>query len=453
MTEHQQFLLSHLSHFAPGHVAGQMRRPTPYRSTANLLIQTALTGGASSPLPARQALLEDLEAVWEAGLRQLRYSWIVLPGGRLLLDLMNGCYLWLVPAADGAVAAADATATASGGDDDNNDYYPGSNDADDHVGIVSDGKEMNGMTSTTISNKSEGGIEGDDSSSSSSGSSSGSSGNGSGVEKIRLDADQLYHILVQRPDGSMVYVSAGARKPRDIFQLPNFHTAEPEIAADTNTTSSSSSSSDSKEGSSSGGSDDGSSGSDGGDRSANGSGSGSDGRDSDGIGGGGGDAGIGSAGHDGINGSSMVDGINSSSGNGTGGDVGIGGDGYIGDNISSTADSSSSSHSYRAAGTRSSRADRGGVNVPTPAPPPSPLPLHIAAVRAEAMVQRWAVQKLVLVSRAHQMRVTGMLGGWSVPSKAAGTLNSIAAGKEGRGCVLLVGAQGAGFNWAGLRVS
>jgi hypothetical protein len=69
--------------------------------------------GQDEVLPARKALMDDLEVQFEAGLRP-KYTWLVIKGDQLLLDLMSGSYLWLKPVHAAAAAAANADAAAAG---------------------------------------------------------------------------------------------------------------------------------------------------------------------------------------------------------------------------------------------------------------------------------------------------------------------------------------------------
>jgi hypothetical protein len=149
-TERQMFIARHMSPYAPSYVIHQRGTALMYRQAAENLLQALLTGnfsksavqlskaalkaeasaaaavsgaqqgsgdsvGRDEVLPARTALVEDLDAQFEAGLRP-KHTWLVIRGDELLLDLMSGSYLWLkpvqaeVPAA--AAAAEDGPAAA-----------------------------------------------------------------------------------------------------------------------------------------------------------------------------------------------------------------------------------------------------------------------------------------------------------------------------------------------------
>jgi hypothetical protein len=114
-TDLQKHLLAALLPYVPGPLATEMRskEASTFSASASRLLAAAINGGTGAkPLPARQALLADLVAAWQAGLK-LRHAWMVLPGGALVLDLVNGSYLWLTPAG-GSAAATAAAAGASG---------------------------------------------------------------------------------------------------------------------------------------------------------------------------------------------------------------------------------------------------------------------------------------------------------------------------------------------------
>ncbi|KAF8057681.1 hypothetical protein HT031_006030 [Scenedesmus sp. PABB004] len=144
-TPRQAFLLRHLAPYAPSHlIAAGSSGGMTYRAAAAQLLAAILTanflrsaappggarGGGPGPgagpgpgpvgdsvardavLPARAALLADLCAQYDAGLRP-RHTWLGLPGGALLLDLMCGAYLWLSPLSPVAAAAAAAPGPAA----------------------------------------------------------------------------------------------------------------------------------------------------------------------------------------------------------------------------------------------------------------------------------------------------------------------------------------------------
>jgi hypothetical protein len=66
-------------------------------------------------LLARQNLLQDLDAQYTAGLRP-KYTWMVINTHDLLLDLMNGSYLWLKRTCDGIGCSSNDLDSSSGQD-------------------------------------------------------------------------------------------------------------------------------------------------------------------------------------------------------------------------------------------------------------------------------------------------------------------------------------------------
>ncbi|WIA22295.1 hypothetical protein OEZ85_004613 [Tetradesmus obliquus] len=127
-TDRQLFITRHMSPYAPSYLVHSGSTALMYRQAADHLLQSLLTanftrstarpskealkaeagaaaaaaaaaGGFASGvqqgsgawdevLPARKALVEDLDAQFEAGLRP-RHTWLVISGQRLLLDLME----------------------------------------------------------------------------------------------------------------------------------------------------------------------------------------------------------------------------------------------------------------------------------------------------------------------------------------------------------------------------
>jgi hypothetical protein len=157
-TDRQLFISRHMSPYAPSYYVHSSSTALLYRQAADHLLQALLTGnfnrstaqpskaaaaaaataaataaaaggvqqgsagdsvGWDEVLPARKALMDDLDLQFEAGLRP-KHTWLVIRGNQLLLDLMSGSYLWLKPvhsaaaAGDGAAAAVYGEAAAAG---------------------------------------------------------------------------------------------------------------------------------------------------------------------------------------------------------------------------------------------------------------------------------------------------------------------------------------------------
>lgn len=127
----------------------------------------------TASLPVRAALVSDLTQLYDTGLRP-RYTWMVLPDGRLVLDLMNGAYLWLLP----AVCSAGISAGRGGGDS-------GSSGSSS-----SNGGDSSSKSSSSIDHGS-------------SGTSSSSENGGSSDYVVPLDAAVAYSTVLELQDGSM----------------------------------------------------------------------------------------------------------------------------------------------------------------------------------------------------------------------------------------------------------
>jgi hypothetical protein len=148
-TERQMFIARHMAPYAPSYVVHQSSTALMYRQAAENLLQALLTAnfsrstaqlskaalkaeasaaaaaaaaavsgvqqasgdivGRDEVLPARKALVDDLDAQFEAGLKP-KHTWLVIRGNELLLDLMSGSYLWLKPVQPEVSAAAAAAA-------------------------------------------------------------------------------------------------------------------------------------------------------------------------------------------------------------------------------------------------------------------------------------------------------------------------------------------------------
>jgi hypothetical protein len=244
ITERQQFLLSHLSPFAPAvHTYGSST-VMQHKHAAETFLQALMQGhfsintsslragaaaadaaadaGSSSSggqqqqgngsggssgdavLPSRRALVDDVTALFNTGLRP-RYPWMLLHSGQqLLLDLMNGSYLWLVrrdalPSQDsGADASSVAAATGSAA------AQPAK-----RRGRPPKKTSLKGALAAPQEWSSSGG-EG----------AGGGGGRGSIAAALNLDAAALYELLLELPDGSKhpVAIPAAAAALIDGFE-------------------------------------------------------------------------------------------------------------------------------------------------------------------------------------------------------------------------------------------
>ncbi|KAF6262472.1 hypothetical protein COO60DRAFT_628552 [Scenedesmus sp. NREL 46B-D3] len=287
-TERQMFLARHMAPYAPAYFVHSSSTALMYRQAADNLLQALLTAnfsrstaqpskaalqaeasaaaaaaaaavsgvqqgsadtvGRDEVLPARKALMEDLELQFEAGLRP-KHTWMVIRGDELLLDLMSGSYLWLKPVQPPPPPAA---AAAAAGD---NVSAPGHWDAT-AVGADSTAAGMGGTSRSAAApavlpaaprrrgRPRKSSEEGPYSStqhplSASNGSSAAvTAAQRAAAAGKRLDPSTLYELLLELPDGSMHAVAT----PSTATALLAAHTASRTAAAAPDASSSSSSS-------------------------------------------------------------------------------------------------------------------------------------------------------------------------------------------------------------------